>query len=78
MGNKLIDIVGDIHGHSGHLEALLGALGYERRGAVWRHSEREMIFVGDLIDRGPGQIETVETVRDMIEAGSARAVMGNH
>lgn len=78
MCNKIVDLVGDIHGHFGHLVNLLAALGYERRYGAWRHSEREMIFVGDLIDRGPGQVETVETVRDMIDAGSARAVMGNH
>lgn len=78
MTYKIIDLVGDIHGHAGHLVNLLQALGYERRNGAWRHSERETIFVGDLIDRGPGQIETVEIVRDMIDAGSARAVMGNH
>jgi len=32
-------------------------------------SERRAIFVGDLIDRGPKQLETVDTVRAMVEAG---------
>jgi hypothetical protein len=36
------------------------------------------VFVGDFIDRGPGQLRTLELVRDMLDAGSARATMGNH
>jgi hypothetical protein len=72
------DIIGDIHGHADKLVALLGKLGYHRRNGAWRHPSRTAILVGDLVDRGPGQVATLELVRDMIEAGSARAVMGNH
>lgn len=39
---------------------------------------RQAVFIGDLIDRGPEQIKVIETVRAMIDAGNARAVMGNH
>jgi len=53
-------------------------MGYVHRGGAWRHSGRTAIFVGDFIDRGPDQLRTLELVRDMIDAGSARAVMGNH
>jgi hypothetical protein len=73
-----IDIIGDVHGHADRLEALLRRLNYEHRQGAWRHPERTAIFVGDLIDRGPGQIRTLHVVRDMVEAGSAEAVMGNH
>ena len=72
------DIIGDIHGHAERLEALLKALGYAPTDGAWRHPERTAIFVGDLIDRGPGQLHTLGIVRGMVEAGSARAVMGNH
>ena len=72
------DIVGDVHGHADRLEQLLLRLGYRHRSGAWRHPTRNAIFVGDLIDRGPGQIRTLELVRDMVEAGSARACMGNH
>jgi hypothetical protein len=72
------DIIGDIHGHADQLEALLKTLGYEHRGGAWRHPSRTAIFVGDLIDRGPGQLRTLEMVRAMMDAGSARAAMGNH
>jgi len=72
------DIVGDTHGHHEKLEALLFKLGYRKTAGVWRHPERQAIFVGDFIDRGPSQVQTVNTVRRMVEAGVALAVMGNH
>lgn len=72
------DIVGDVHGHAHQLEALLKTLGYRNRQGAWRHPDRKIVFVGDLIDRGPGQLATLKIVRSMIDAGSALAVMGNH
>ena len=76
--NLAYDIIGDIHGHGDRLELLLERLGYQVESGVWRHPERTAIFVGDFIDRGPGQLRTLRLVRDMVDAGSARAVMGNH
>ena len=73
-----LDIIGDVHGHADRLEALLRALGYTHARGAWRHPSRTAIFVGDLIDRGPGQLRTLELVRDMVEAGTARVTMGNH
>lgn len=72
------DIIGDIHGHDAQLEALLKSLGYKHHEGAWRHHERKAIFVGDLIDRGPGQLPTLKLVRAMVDAGSARVTMGNH
>lgn len=72
------DVIGDIHGQFEKLESLLTRLGYRERQGAWRHPERTAIFVGDFIDRGRRGVETVQTVRAMIDAGSALAVMGNH
>ena len=72
------DIIGDIHGQSEKLELLLLALGYAPVDGVWQHPERKALFVGDFVDRGPGQIATLRIVRAMVEAGKAEAVMGNH
>lgn len=72
------DIIGDVHGYSGRLKHLLKKLGYQERKGVFRHPYRKAIFVGDLIDRGPGQLATLEIVRRMQEAGSGQTVMGNH
>lgn len=72
------DVIGDVHGHVDALKMLLSDLGYRERNGAWRHPERQAIFLGDFIDRGPKQLETVNLVRAMLDAGSAQAVMGNH
>jgi hypothetical protein len=72
------DIIGDIHGNAEKLEALLSKLGYRNALGAWRRPERKAIFVGDFIDRGPSQVRSVNAVRQMVEAGAALAVMGNH
>lgn len=75
------DIIGDIHGEVAKLTELLFRLGYRvnaRAGGAWTHPERQAVFVGDLCDRGAGQLETLEIVRRMVDAGAARAHMGNH
>jgi hypothetical protein len=72
------DIIGDVHGQADKLVALLTGLGYRERDGAWRHAERSAIFVGDLIDRGPKQRETVDLVRRMVDRGSALAILGNH
>jgi hypothetical protein len=72
------DIIGDIHGHAEKLIGLLNVLGYRETDGAWRHPERSALFVGDLIDRGPNQLATVNVVRRMVDAGSARCVLGNH
>jgi hypothetical protein len=75
---KAIDIIGDVHGQFDKLVALLEHLEYSLSGGVYRHSSRTAVFVGDLIDRGPKQLATIDLVRRMVEAGSARCIMGNH
>lgn len=74
------DVLGDIHGHYDELCAMLDQLGYEFRNGAFRHSnpDRMVLFLGDFIDRGPGQLETVDVARRMLDAGTALAVMGNH
>lgn len=74
----MYDVIGDIHGHAAPLEALLRRLGYARRDGTYRHPDRQALFLGDFIDRGPEIRATLEIVRGMVEAGAARAVMGNH
>jgi hypothetical protein len=72
------DIIGDVHGHADHLARLLQLMEYEEFEGVWRHRDRMAIFVGDFIDRGCKQLDSVGIVRRMVAAGSALAVMGNH
>ena len=72
------DIIGDIHGQADMLEALLAKLGYRNIAGCWSHPDRQAIFIGDFIDRGPDQVRTVTLAKGMVENGSALAVMGNH
>jgi Calcineurin-like phosphoesterase len=76
--NEKYDIVGDIHGYADKLQRLLRRLGYEERDGIYRHASRQLVFVGDFIDRGPEIRRTLQIARAMVEAGTARAVMGNH
>lgn len=71
-----LDIVGDIHGELPALMALLGHLGYSEDGD---HPEgRRLVFVGDLVDRGPDSPGVVRTVQRIVESGRGAAILGNH
>lgn len=72
------DIIGDVHGMADKLHALLANMGYAEHDGIWQHPQRQALFIGDLIDNGMQSIETLTTVRNMVEHGSARAIMGNH
>ncbi len=46
---------------------------------TYRHPDgRRAIFLGDLVDRGPRIIDTIDLVTNMIAAGQAFCVVGNH
>ncbi len=81
------DIIGDVHGCTDELEALLGRLGYavawhdnngERAVTVMPPPGRRLIFVGDLVDRGPRTPDTLRIVMSTIAAGTGFCVPGNH
>jgi len=83
------DIIGDIHGCCDELETLLSELGYRRKelqpaGAVWgsiyySHPDgRTVLFLGDLVDRGPRVLDTLRLVRNMVHTKNALCVPGNH
>ena len=81
------DIVGDVHGCLDELTELLTTLGYriepdscpEERGYVVTPPEgRTLIFLGDLVDRGPKSPDVLRLAMGMVAAGTARCVPGNH
>jgi len=75
----IIDIIGDIHGYADKLVGLLQQLGYRHNGRYFVPPVgHRALFIGDLIDRGPQQLATLEIVFAMLDADVADAVMGNH
>ena len=86
--NGPFDIIGDVHGCYDELAILLERLGYELKtradadgetGYSATHPEgRKAVFVGDLVDRGPGVAKVLKLVMDMVSEGSALCVAGNH
>ena len=81
------DIIGDVHGCFEELSALLSRLGYQldpfepgvEDPIRARHPEgRIAFFVGDIVDRGPRNLDSLRLVMGMCGEGSGRCVMGNH
>ena len=77
------DIIGDIHGCYDELDELLNWLGYlpassASGSSVYRHPQgRKLIFLGDLVDRGPRVIDVLNLVMSMAGEGHL-CVPGNH
>lgn len=72
------DIIGDVHGCANTLKTLLLKMDYRRDGECFFHPDRQAVFVGDIVDRGPRIREALHIVKNMVEAGAARCVLGNH
>lgn len=64
-----LSVIGDVHGCDAALDALLA------RPEV---AAGQLVFVGDLIDRGPGSKAVVDRVMSLSREGRATAIMGNH
>lgn len=74
----MYDLIGDIHGHADRLVALLNEMGYSQENGVFTHPTRKALFIGDLVDRGPAQVDTLKIVKAMVDADAALMVLGNH
>ncbi|MFE6920432.1 metallophosphoesterase [Nocardia sp. NPDC057663] len=79
------DVIGDVHGCRGELETLLGELGYlidrdeQGRAIGAAHPDgRTVVFVGDLVDRGPDTPGVLRLAMGMVAARTALCVTGNH
>lgn len=71
-----VDVVGDVHGEIDALKTLVANLGYDKDG---NHPEgRKLVFVGDLVDRGPDSPAVIKFVKHLIDQGNAQAILGNH
>jgi len=80
------DIVGDVHGCFEEFCLLLDKLGYdinykelEKDSFYAVHpEERKLIFVGDLVDKGPNTPSSIHLCMELVRVGMAHCVLGNH
>ncbi len=71
-----LDIIGDVHGELDALKKLIAVLGYDENG--FHKENRKLVFVGDLVDRGPDSPGVVFFIKNIIENGNGQMVLGNH
>lgn len=85
------DLVGDVHGCFDELIDLLGELGWQLeadpaadgdaeavRYRAFHPEGRKLVFLGDLVDRGPRTPDVLRLAMDLVADGTALCVPGNH
>jgi hypothetical protein len=72
--------VGDVHGHRDALASLLTAGGLIDSHERWAGADAVVWLLGDLVDRGPDGIATIDLVRRLEREsdGAVRCLLGNH
>lgn len=75
MSNQTYYAIGDVHGEIEKLEALLISISKDAQRIA---AAPIIVFLGDLIDRGPDSRAVVERALRLCEAGEALAIRGNH
>jgi serine/threonine protein phosphatase 1 len=68
--------VGDIHGRLDLLDRLLAMIDEDDRARG--PARTELIFLGDLVDRGADSVGVIERLMALRESRSVRYLMGNH
>jgi serine/threonine protein phosphatase 1 len=67
--------IGDVHGEIEKLHELFRLI---REDALLRKAPQQIVFLGDLIDRGPDSRDVVHAVMKLADAGLAVCLKGNH
>jgi len=75
--SRRVYAIGDVHGRNDLLQQLIEKIMDDD--AARGKAESEIIFLGDLIDRGPDSAGVLETAMQLKQQfGSVRFLMGNH
>lgn len=77
LGNTQVFAIGDVHGQAETLAATLDAIALVQRSAP----VRRLIFLGDLIDRGPQSLAAIalsDKARDLARVDDVILLPGNH
>lgn len=74
LPNRPLYVIGDIHGRADLLAKMLDRL------AAIREPDSDLVFVGDVVDRGEDSATTLSTIKDITEdpQNAAYCLMGNH
>jgi serine/threonine protein phosphatase 1 len=76
MDHPLLYAIGDVHGRADLLAGLLDAIDVDARRAG---AEPGVMFLGDIIDRGPDSFDALELVGETLKRWpSSRLLLGNH
>jgi len=75
MSDTTYYAIGDVHGEIEKLDLLLQFI---REDAARRGAPHKVVFLGDLVDRGPDSRGVILRVMAMCESGKALAIKGNH
>lgn len=81
-----LDFISDIHGCANEFLLLLGKLGYSRFHTTspspvswWKSPKgRKLVLLGDYVDRGPKNYETLSILAELRLQGIATVVRGGH
>lgn len=74
-----IDAIGDVHGLREPLIKLIEKLGYDTSSPELLHPEgRKLLFLGDMVDRGPDPVGVLDLVMGAVNKGKHYAIIGNH
>lgn len=76
LNSNNIDVIGDVHGEYDALLKLINCLGYDLQGN--HKNNNKLVFVGDLVDRGPDSVSVVKLVKSLVDNGNAQCILGNH
>ena len=68
--------IGDVHGCLAELDHVLAAI--EADEAARGPARTTLVFLGDLVDRGPCSAQAVERVRQLAAVRPVRCLLGNH
>ncbi len=67
--------IGDVHGE---LEKLDDLLRFIREDVQRRQTPHKIVFLGDMVDRGPNSCGVVARITALTQSGEALALKGNH
>ncbi len=75
MSEHIYYAIGDVHGELTKLDELLRLI---REDAARHEAPHKIVFLGDLVDRGPDSRGVVVRALALSESGEAVAIKGNH